>query len=270
MTLLLISMAAVFGLVIGSFLNALAYRLPTGESLMTRSHCTSCGKQITAWENVPVLSWLVLRGKCSKCKSPISIQYPLVELFVGLSFAGVMWTATRIAPPIDSTLATIAAALPLFTFVFIGVLSGLIDAKTMTIPTKVIWWGFAVALASTAFYAILTGDWQRVLIALLTAAVISLIYFTFFIVREGSVGFGDVRLSVVSGLVLGFISLGTAVLGFFLPWFLAAIWLLPSIVKKQVTMKHKLPFGPWLVLGTILALVFGDIVTTFYLQLGSY
>jgi len=270
MTAFLITIAAIFGVVLGSFLNALAYRLPRGESLMTRSHCTKCDKQITAWENIPVLSWLALRGKCSKCKNPISLQYPLVEAFVGLSFAGAMWSAARIAPPVESTGATLAAAIMFFSFIFVGVLVALIDLKTMTIPSKAVWSGLAVALVALLGYLLITGDWQRALQAVIAAAAVSFVYFAIFFFKDGGVGFGDVRLSVFVGLVLGFVSPGVAVLGFFLPWVLAALWLIPSFIKKTVSGKDKIPFGPWLVLGTILAIVFGDIVVKFYLQLGSY
>ena len=270
MTAYLITVSAIFGLLLGSFLNALAYRLPRKESLMTRSHCTQCFKQIRAWENIPVLSWLALRGKCSQCKKPISIQYPLIELFVSATFAGLMWQATRIAPPLDSIAATLIVALLFFSFAFVGVLIALIDLKTMTIPTKAVWIGLAVALVALLGYLLVTGDWQRVVQALIASVIVSAVYFTIWFFKSSALGYGDVRLSVFIGLVLGFVSPGVVVLGFFLPWVLAMIWLFPSLVKRKLSRKDKVPLGPWLVLGTLIAIVFGDIVVKLYLQLGSY
>ena len=82
----------VLGLLVGSFLNVCIYRLPRRETILWgRSHCPSCGRQIRAWENVPVVSWLWLRGRCAGCRAPISLQYPLVELATGLVFAVTAW-----------------------------------------------------------------------------------------------------------------------------------------------------------------------------------
>lgn len=269
MTIYLLAMSLLLGVVLGSFLNALAYRLPRKESLMTRSHCTTCGKQITAWENIPILSWLVLRGKCSKCKEPISIQYPLIELGTGLIFAALMWAAIQIADPISNVGATLLVAAAFFTFAFVGVLVSLIDLKSMRIPTKAVWLGLLISAIFVGLYTVVTGNWERAVTAIVCALALGAVYFIIWLVKPNALGFGDVRLVTYAGFVLGFVSVGATVFGFFVPWVLAMLWLIPSLVARKRSRKDQVPFGPWIVLGTVVALTVGDIVVKWYLTLGS-
>jgi leader peptidase (prepilin peptidase)/N-methyltransferase len=255
---------SVLGLLLGSFLNALAYRLPRKESLMTRSHCTVCHKQITAWENIPLISWLFLRGKCSGCKTPISPRYPIIEAGTALIFGVFTYIAlTRFEA------APIFAALALLSFAFVGILLALIDLDTRKLPTKVIAWGALPVVTGIVGYIVATGEWSRLWTALIFAGVYLVLYGILWIVKPGGLGFGDVRLSPLIGLTLGFISLGTAAVGFFAAWFLALIWLIPGMLKGKVTGKSKIPFGPWMILGAFVSIVVGDILFSGYLQLGG-
>lgn len=258
-----ITMGFLLGLVLGSFLNALAYRLPRHESLMTRSHCTTCFKQIHAWENVPVLSWLLLRGRCSGCKERISPRYPLIELGTGATFALLTWRASLIPDGF------IFGTLILLSFAFIGVFVTLVDIDSHRIPAKAVYAGLIVALIGALGYQIATGDGFRALTGLIFMAAYFVVYFLMWFFKPGAVGFGDVRLAALTGFVLGWVSTGTALFGFFLPWVLAFLWLIPSLVRKERNGKSTIPFGPWMVLGTLLALIFGDILVGYYLQLGG-
>jgi leader peptidase (prepilin peptidase)/N-methyltransferase len=258
-----VTMAFILGLLLGSFLNALAYRLPRRESLMTRSHCTQCFKQISAWENIPVISWLVLRGRCSGCKTPISVQYPLVEFGTAVAFALLVQRANEIPDGFAW------ASLIFLSFAFVGVLISLIDLDLRRIPTDAVWSGLILALIGAIGYSISTGDSSRAMHALLFMAVYFIVYFVIWLFWPRSMGYGDVRLSALTGFVLGWVSVGTAVLGFFLPFVVATIWLIPAMLKGDKTGKTEIPFGPWMILGTLLAIVFGDILVDNYLQLGG-
>lgn len=254
-----------FGLILGSFLNALAYRLPRKESLMTRSHCTSCFKQIHAWENIPVISWLFLRGRCSGCKEPISLRYPLVELGTGLAFAFLSWRALDMS----CGCSFLFTLLIFLSFAFVGIFITLIDLDSRRIPSEAVFSGLIVVLLGVLGYQIASGDSSRSVSGLASMAIYFIVYFLLWLFRPGAIGYGDVRLAGLTGLVLGWVSVETAILGFFLPWFLAMIWLIPSIVKKEKNSKTAIPFGPWMILGTLVAIVFGDILIGYYLRLGG-
>lgn len=251
------------GLILGSFLNALAYRLPRGESLMTRSHCTQCFKQIHAWENIPVVSWFFLKGQCSGCKAPISMQYPLVELGTGVTFAFLVQRASEIENGF------LWASIIFLGFAFVGMLVTLIDLDIRKIPANAIFSGLIIALLGAIGYSFSTGDNSRAASALAFMAIYFVVYFLLWLFKPGAIGYGDLRLAALSGFVIGWVSIDSAILGFFLPWILAMIWLLPALVKGSKSAKTQIPFGPWIVLGTILALIFGDILVGYYLQLGG-
>ena len=262
--------AFALGLILGSFLNALAYRLPRKESLMTRSHCPKCDKKIHAWENIPVLSWLALRGKCSGCKAPISLQYPLIELGTGLLFAALTAKAYQLTLPNELSLnGFLWVELLLLSFAFIGVLVTLIDLDIRKIPSNIVYSGLAVALLAALGYAVTVGNYSNLIAAVISGAAFYAVYFLLWFLKPGSLGYGDVRLSLLAGFVIGWVAPQASVIGFFLPWFLALIAVVPGLLRKNVDAKTAIPFGPWLVLGSILAILFGDIFANFYLQLGS-
>lgn len=264
MTIFFVTAAAVLGLLLGSFLNALAYRLPRKESLMTRSHCTVCFKQITAWENVPLFSWLLLRGRCSGCKTPISPRYPLIEAFTAVIFGAFTYVAFSAFG--DQAL---WGAIVLLSFAFVGVLLALIDLDTFKLPSKVIYSGFIVALIGAVGYTIASGDPSRGWSAVLFMAIYLALYALLRFIKPKGIGLGDVRLAPLIGFVLGFLSLGSAVVGFFAAWVLAFLWLLPGLISGKVNKKNKIPFGPWMILGAFVAIIFGDILFSGYLQLGG-
>ncbi len=256
----------VMGLLFGSFANALAYRYPTGESLWTRSHCTSCYKMITVWENIPVISWLFLRGKCSGCKQPISARYPAVELFVALAFYLLASVALKLTPSIELA---IPVALMFMAFAFFGTVLSLIDIDTRKLPANLVYLMFILMLANAIVILELTADSSRFVTALLSMAAFSTVYFVLWFVKPGAMGYGDVRLAGPVGFILGFMGVEISLWGFFLAFALATVYSIPGLVKKKDNLKKVIPFGPWMIAGALVAIICADIIVNEYSRLGG-
>jgi leader peptidase (prepilin peptidase)/N-methyltransferase len=241
-------LAAVVGAILGSFLNVVAYRLPRGESLSRpRSRCPQCQTPIKPYDNVPVLSWLALRGRCRSCSAPISARYPLVEAMTGLLCAGVVLAKG----PDEDALLGLALVLLLVPIT-------LIDLDHRIIPNKLTLLGAVVApllVALTAPDALLEH--------LIAAAAAGGFFLLAALAYPRGMGMGDVKLAAVLGLFLGkavgpavFVALvaGTLVGG-------AVI----SRKGAQEGRKTAVPFGPFLALGAVVALFAGDAMVDWYL-----
>ena len=197
MTAFVTVVAGVYGLVIGSFLNVVIWRVPRHESIVKpRSHCPSCDTQLATRDNIPLVSWLVLRGRCRHCGTDISIRYPLVELLTGLLFAAV---GARFSH---------SWALPAF-LVLTGALIAIsaIDLEHFIIPNRIV---YPVGFASVfllALAALIDNQWAAFGRSLLGALAAFTFFFVLHLVAPGGMGFGDVRLSFVLGLFLGWLGL---------------------------------------------------------------
>lgn len=263
---IIIVIAAVYGLAFGSFANALAYRFPTGESLMTRSHCPKCDSMITAWMNIPVISWLVLRGKCKTCKLPISFQYPAVEILVSVLFVLVslkIWTLGLELIP------GVLAAIALCFAVFMLVVLSIIDFNTKTLPTKLIYITIAVTVPLLSVSSLLSSDWRQIAAMGIGAIALFIPYALMWFFRPGAMGFGDVRLVLLTGAIAGWFSLGHIFIAGMSPWIIASFVLLPLMILKVVKRKTKVPFGPWIAAGCVLTILFGDIILYLFKTLGG-
>ena len=267
--MIVLSVVFVFGLMVGSFLNVCIWRIPAEEQVVKgRSHCRSCGKQIAAYDNIPLLSWVLLGGKCRKCKAPISWSYPAVELATGLLFAAI---AARYA---FSSLLYVywifGAALIVLT---------VIDLKEMILPDEITLPGIAFGLIASFFFPEemhgVVGRWPGVGASLAGAAagagvmlLISKAGTVLFrkklkaIGEEEAMGFGDVKLMAMVGAVLGVwkVLLVGVVLG---PLMGAVI----GLALKLKTGKDIIPFGPFLAAGTLVAVFFGDSIIAWYARL---
>lgn len=239
---------AVLGLMMGSFLNVVIHRVPAGESIVSPgSHCPSCGAAVAAYDNVPVVSWLVLRGSCRSCGGSISGRYPLVELLTGAAFA-----AVALVQGVDEGL---ALSLP---FAAILVAVAFIDLDHQIIPNRI--------LAPAAVYAPLAAavarpeDLAELLIAggaafgaLLVVALI----------HPAGMGMGDVKLAGVMGLYLG-ASVAPALLVAFVA---GSVVGLAMIVRDGVAARKKgVPFGPFLALGGLIGLLAGQDLIDLYVD----
>jgi len=252
-TALLVVIAVVYGLIIGSFLNAWAYRLANGEKITAgRSHCPKCGAQIRAYDNVPLVSWLLLRGKCRDCGAPISWRYPLGEALTAALFA-----AVAVMDGLSWLL------VPHLLFVSALVLVSQVDLEKRIIPDIVI---LPVAALGLPLMIVLGSApwWQWPVAGLGAAGFLFLISEVYFRIRhvEG-MGFGDVKLALCMGVYLG----SAVVPALFLGFLSGAVVGVILIGGRRGDAKTAIPFGPFLAAGAILALFFGGALIDAYLGL---
>jgi leader peptidase (prepilin peptidase)/N-methyltransferase len=237
---------APFGLMIGSFLNVVAYRLPRGESLVTpRSRCTSCGTEVRAIDNVPLLSWLFLRGRCRHCSAHISARYPVVELVTGLVFGAVV-LARGVEPEL-------LLYLP-FAAMLIAVAD--IDIEHRIVPNRIL---APMAVWAVAASAVVQPDkLPELLIAGASAFTLLLLAA---LAHPAGMGMGDVKLAGVMGLYLG-VAVAPGLLIAFAAGSLVGI----AIVLKHGAdaRKRGVPFAPFLALGGLVALVAGNELIDLY------
>ena len=244
-----VTAAGLLGAVFGSFLNVVAYRLPRRESLVAPgSHCTACGSSVRPFDNVPVLSWLILRGQCRDCSARISPRYPLVEAATALLCVGAVLT--------HSSAAAIALSVVL---ILILVPAALIDFEYRIIPNRLTGLGAILALViGTALDP--SGEPAR----LAAGAAAGGFFLLAALAYPRGMGMGDVKLAGMMGLFLG-----SAVAGGLLVGLLAGV--IAGIVvmaRKGVAAgrKTKVPFGPFLALGGIVAIFAGSDMVHFYVH----
>jgi leader peptidase (prepilin peptidase) / N-methyltransferase len=242
-------LAGLFGAIIGSFLNVVAYRLPRGESLShPPSRCPSCGAPVKPYDNIPVLSWLLLRGRCRNCKEPISWRYPLVEAATGILCALVV-----VAKGADQD------AILGIVLVLLLVPITLIDFDTQIIPNKITYPGVVVGIAIVAL-----TDLDSLPENLIAAFAAGGFFFIAWFLKPGGMGLGDVKLAFMLGVYLGravapaiFVALiSGSLIG-------AAIMARYGTAKGR---KMKIPFGPYLALGGVVGLFAGDAIVDWYLD----
>jgi leader peptidase (prepilin peptidase)/N-methyltransferase len=248
--------AFIFGACIGSFLNVVICRMPQGISIVSPpSHCPSCNHNIPFYFNIPVLSYLLLKGKCRFCNTPISIRYPLVELITGILALGLFFKFG----PVPATL---------FYFIFCAVLIAVsfIDLDHQIIPDKLSLPG--IIIFSTSFIFVPQMQLASVIWGILAGGgilyLVALFYY-FFRKHEG-MGGGDIKL-------LAMIGAATGVKGVFFTLFTSSVLgtlggvAAMMLTKQTDTRQAKIPFGPFLSLGTILYIFWGDPLIRWYLNI---
>jgi leader peptidase (prepilin peptidase)/N-methyltransferase len=244
---LLIVGCGVLGLVIGSFLNVVIYRVPLHVSIVSpRSACPSCHTPILERDNIPVVSWLLLRGKCRACSTPISPRYILVELACGGLFAGV---AAREGFNWD------VPALLVFVAGLLALAS--IDLERLILPKSIVYATLVLVSAFLVLDAGVSDQWHRLFIAGLCAAGWFLVFFTLNFLGPRYLGFGDVRLSLVLGVALGWLGIRYVILGFFSANLIGAVVGVALIAMKKMSRDQPIPFGVFLSLGAALAIYAG-------------
>jgi leader peptidase (prepilin peptidase)/N-methyltransferase len=248
-----IAAAAAFGAIVGSFLNVCIYRLPLGHSIVwPASACPYCKRQLSWYENVPVVSWAVLRGRCRTCKAPISIRYPIIEALTAVMFAFAWWYYGP-GPLLASRLIFGAALIVLFA----------IDLEHHLLPNAITLPGIVVGFLFSWFTE---PGWLSSLVGIVVGGgVLYLIAEIYYRVRhEEGLGMGDVKMLAMIGAFLGWkltlvslmmASLSGSVIGLFL------------IATRRGGMKYALPFGTFLALGAAVAATAGTSLLTWYLGL---
>lgn len=245
---------AVLGLIIGSFLNVVIWRVPRGESIVSPpSACPACGHEIRAYDNIPIVSWLVLRGRCRDCGEPISVRYPLVELGTGILFAIMAW---RFGPAWD---------LPAYLYLAaIAVALALIDIDVKRLPNVIVMPSYAVAGVLLLLPAALTPDWPAYVNAWLGGVALFAFYFVLAFIYPAGMGFGDVKLAGVLGLYLGWLGWGPVIVGGFLGFLLGAVIGIAIMIAGKGGRKTAIPFGPFMLAGALLAVFWGQDLADLY------
>ena len=250
MTPALIIGCGVLGLAIGSFLNVVIYRVPRGESVVSPpSACPSCGTELAARDNIPVLSWLLLHGRCRTCAEPISVRYPLVELSTAALFAA---TAARLGR---------TWALPAFLVLMAGLLSlAIIDAELLILPKRIVYPVLGMVSGLLVLAAAMDHEWHRLGIGAICAVAWFATFLVINLANPRLLGFGDVRLAPVLGLSLGWLGVGYFLLGFIAANLIGAIVGIALIASKRASRDSQIPYGVFLALGTAVAVFAGPVL----------
>lgn len=268
--------AGVFGLLIGSFANVVVYRVPAGMSVIApASACPRCGRSIRAWDNVPVLSWLLLRGRCRDCREPIAARYPLVEGGTGALFAvaAAWWWLAQLgggdAALVGSTPVLISRLIVLAAFLYLAAISvmlGLIDTDTHTLPNRIVLPSYLVGILAFAAATVLDADGIALLRAGIGLLTLWLIYLILAIVSPGGMGLGDVKLAGLLGLYLGWVGWGALLVGGFAAFVLGGLFSIVLLATRRAGRKSGIPFGPWMLAGAWVGIFFGNAIWNAYLS----
>jgi leader peptidase (prepilin peptidase)/N-methyltransferase len=244
---ILIVGCTLFGLAVGSFLNVVIYRVPRHESIISpRSRCPTCASPIKEYDNIPVISWLVLRGRCRNCQAAISPRYLVVELIGGALFGGL---AARMG---------YVWQLPAY-LVFLSSLLALscIDLELLVLPKKVIYPTLVLVTTLLVIASATINDWDRMLIGAICAAAWFVVFFIMNFASPRVLGFGDVRLAPLLGLALGWLGWRYVVLGFFSGNVIGAVIGISLIVTNRMRRDQPVPYGVFLAAGAALAVFAG-------------
>lgn len=259
----LLVVAGLFGLVIGSFLNVVAYRVPAGIPLTRESRCPHCDAPVRWWQNVPVVGWLALRGRCASCHAKISVRYPLVEAFTGVSFVIVTWFfLTEAGPtPTSSTPVVIVAFLY---FAAITIVLTLIDLDTHRLPNAIVLPSYVVGILLLTLACVLGAGWSGLLRAGIGMAALWAFYFILRLVSPRGMGGGDVKLAGVVGLYLGWMGWGSLAVGAFAAFALGGLFGIALLLTRRAGRRTAIPFGPWMLLGAWVGIFAGEAIGRVY------
>jgi leader peptidase (prepilin peptidase)/N-methyltransferase len=245
-----LTLMAMFGLVVGSFLNVCIYRLPRGESLvMPGSHCPKCNRPLRWFDNIPVISWLVLRGRCGQCQATISVQYPIIEVVTA-----VVWVLVAVITPpgwlLVSRLILANALIVLF----------MIDLEHQLLPNAITLPGIVIGLLLS--FVAPPGTVNSLLGIVLGGGVLYAIAAGYYVVRkEEGMGMGDVKMLAMIG---GFLGWRAVVLTLVLASFTGAVLGLAIMAWRKGDLRYALPFGTFLAIAAFVAMVAGDAIMAWY------
>lgn len=260
-----------FGLIIGSFLNVVIFRLETGEQIVSgRSHCQHCSHTLEWYDLFPIFSFLALDGKCRYCRKSLSVQYPLVELATAILFVSIfgIWNlgfGTWDLIKIFYYLFIVSALIVIFVY----------DLRHYIIPDKIVYLAIIISLIYLLLKTLDFGIWNFIghwdlgfgisntFFNGLFASVLASGFFLAIVLltRGEGMGGGDVKLVFLMGLVLGWPKILVAL---FLAFTLGAICGIIFVIAKKKALKSAIPFGPFLVLGTFIALFWGNVIVKWY------
>ncbi|WP_182045444.1 prepilin peptidase [Curtobacterium sp. ME26] len=254
------------GLLVGSFLNVVVHRVPAGISVVRPpSACPGCGHEIRGFDNVPVLSWLALRGRCRDCRAPISARYPAVELATAVLFAVV---AVVFVPTITDGGSDVGGAgllLALLYLMAISVALALIDIDTHRLPNVIVLPAYVVVVVLLGGTSAMTGDWGAFVRAGVGLVGLGAVYLVLALAVPGGMGMGDVKLAGVLGFVLAYLGWGPLAVGAFAAFLLGGTFSLVLMSTGRAGRRSGIPFGPWMLAGAWLGIFLGPVIWAAYL-----
>jgi len=244
----------IFGVIIGSFLNVVLYRLHTGKSLSGHSHCMSCGKRLRAIELVPLFSYLALRGRCKGCQAAIPSRYFFVELMTGLLFVAVVATAEDLA-----------SLLFMLVFTALLIVVAVYDYRHLIIPDDMVFLLTAVAVLQAGYLLLMSHDTLAFALSFGAAFLGSIFFYSLWYMSAGKwIGFGDVKLAFPLGLMVGATAVFSMIVLSFWVGAVVGLGILAlqyglrkwgrsgRFLKRKLTMKSALPFAPFLIVGFLI------------------
>lgn len=251
---MLLGIVGLLGLAVGSFLNVVIHRVPRDQSLIRPgSHCPHCGAAIRNRHNIPVLGWLLLRGRCFDCHAPISVRYPLVEAGTAALFVAV---AARFgwSWPLPAYLYLAAVAIAL----------ALIDLDVKRLPDAIVLPSYSVGLLLLVPAMIAEHSWTAGTRGLIAAAVL---YAGFFLLSRFGMGGGDVKLAALLGLYLGWLGWSSVAVGLFSGFMLGGAFAVALVIARRAGRKSRVPYGPFLLAGAFVAVFAGAPIWHWYASL---
>lgn len=242
--------AGLVGLAVGSFGGVVADRVPRGESIVAPpSHCDSCGATLRSFENVPLVSYLVLRGRCRSCGARIPTRDLALELVMAGVFVLLAWRLPTLW------------AIPAYCVFAAGlVILSAVDLELRRLPTPIVYWAAGLGGALLVVASAATGNWHQLLDAAIGAAACFVVFFAIFFAVPKGMGFGDVRLAGLCGGILGWLGLRVVPVGIFAAFVVAGIPAIFLLILGKANRKSQLPFGPYLAAGALIGVSFGPAI----------
>lgn len=250
----MIFLTGIIGLIWGSFLNVVAYRVPRHESLLyPPSHCPNCNHRLGPLDLFPVFSFLLMKGKCRYCKHSISWQYPIVELVTAIAFA-MIWSTMKPAHPMDIFIVVLN-----WFFISLLIVIFIVDFKEMIIPDE---FNIGIAFLAVVKMIMLQSYQQEILGLAICGSLILLI-----VVLTNGMGMGDAKMFASLGLWFGF---KNGLFTLFLAIVLGAVLSLILIATKVKSKKDRIPFGPFISLSALISIFYAEPILSWYFQLFNF
>jgi len=249
-------LAAGLGLLCGSFTNVLIARVPAGEQWRTgSSRCPRCRTELAWYDNVPVLSWLLIQCRCRHCHEPISGRYPLVELTVAIMFA-------LVAGAFDVSVLAVALAY----LAVITVALAAIDLEHRRLPDALTLPAYPALAALIAIHAGMEHEWWILARGLIGAAILGGVYLGLWLAYPKGMGFGDVKAAGMLGLALGAVGWGAIAVGAIAGPLIGGVVGLVVVIRTRRSRGVAIPYGPWLIAGAWLGILAGDRIGHGYVE----
>jgi leader peptidase (prepilin peptidase) / N-methyltransferase len=269
MAVLLPALAGVLGAVVGSFLNVVIYRVPAGLSVVSPpSACPACSSPVRPYDNIPVLSWLILRARCRDCDAPISARYPLIELGTAVAFvvvAAMLGPQLVLGTPVMPLAAELLVLGALLYLAAISIALAAIDLDVHRLPNTIVLPAYLVGGVALTVAAGATGDLESLARAAAGAGMLFAFYLVLALIAPRGMGMGDVKLAGVLGLFLGWFGWDALAVGALAAFLLGGLYGVILILARRARRTTGIPFGPWMLAGAWVGILFGEPIARGYL-----